>query len=162
MFAKNINVEDVTFCFTSTYILKEVEKTNLPIQWPMLNVHPCLEFLLSASPALLRNHELCRPQEIQQTLNRRKSYRAFGKCSEQCYWSPAAKHCSRDRRSTGGNYWQSDTAKYMSVEPNMAVSLTGGTEHKSTLWKTQQYAANTVQQQERGLCSKRKVNEYII
>lgn len=46
----------------------------------MANDHSCFEFLLSASPALLRNHELFHPQEIQQTLIRRnrKSYGDLG------------------------------------------------------------------------------------
>ena len=97
------------------YIMKEVKQSNPSIQWLMFNLLSPLDLCISASPALLRNRELSHPQEIQQTLNCRnkKSYWAFGKCSEQHCPSPPAKCCSRDRHTTGGNDWQRDVAKCM-------------------------------------------------
>ena len=78
--------------------MKEGKQSNPSIQWLVFNLLYSLDLRMSASPALLRNCELSHPQEIQQTLNCRnkKSYWAFGKCSEQHCSSPAAKHCSTD------------------------------------------------------------------
>lgn len=119
------------------YIMKEVKQSNPSIRWLMFNLLSPLDLCMSASPALPRNCELSYPQEIQQTLNCRnkKSYWAFGKCSEQHCPSPAAKRCSRQTQ-----YWWKRLAEgyckiHATVELDMTVSLTGGAEHRNTLRK---------------------------
>lgn len=104
--------EDVRLSFMSIYY--EGRKAKQFINSVVLSPW---DLRMSTSPAIPRSSVLPHPQEIQQTLNCRhkKSYWVFGKCCEQHWPSPAAKHCSRDRRGTGGNDWQRDVAKHVQL-----------------------------------------------